>query len=104
MRGESMTHRHLAAARLAALTLLTAAVTLAVAQQPASPPATPAETPAASEAAPSGTDDAKAQAPAEAETPGSAPPKPATAKGSPQRFEPTEKVRPDFDVAFPIDI
>ena len=26
------------------------------------------------------------------------------AKGSPQRFEPTEKVRPDFDVAFPVDI
>jgi len=25
-------------------------------------------------------------------------------KSSPQRFEPTEKVRPDFDVAFPIDI
>jgi hypothetical protein len=30
--------------------------------------------------------------------------KPAAAKGSPQRFEPTEKVRPDFDVAFPVDI
>jgi hypothetical protein len=31
-------------------------------------------------------------------------PSPSTGKGSPQRFEPTEKVRPDFDVAFPIDI
>jgi hypothetical protein len=31
-------------------------------------------------------------------------PAPAAAKGSPQRFEPTEKVRPDFDVAFPVDI
>jgi hypothetical protein len=30
--------------------------------------------------------------------------RPAAAKGSPQRFEPTEKVRPDFDVAFPVDI
>ena len=30
--------------------------------------------------------------------------KPADAKGSPQHFEPTEKVRPDFDVAFPVDI
>ena len=33
---------------------------------------------------------------------GSAPPAPS--KSSPQRFEPTEKVRPDFDVAFPVDI
>ena len=30
--------------------------------------------------------------------------KPASATGSPQHFEPTEKVRPDFDVAFPVDI
>ena len=29
---------------------------------------------------------------------------PVAAKGSPQHFEPTEKVRPDFDVAFPVDI
>jgi hypothetical protein len=27
-----------------------------------------------------------------------------TSKSTPQHFEPTEKVRPDFDVAFPIDI
>jgi hypothetical protein len=33
-----------------------------------------------------------------------APAKPAAAKGSPQRFEPSERVRPDFDVAFPVDI
>jgi hypothetical protein len=32
------------------------------------------------------------------------PPGPAAAKGSPQRFEPSERVRPDFDVAFPVDI
>ena len=36
--------------------------------------------------------------------PASAPDKPAAARGSPQHFEPTEKVRPDFDVAFPVDI
>jgi hypothetical protein len=29
---------------------------------------------------------------------------PTASKSSPQRFEPTEKVRPDFDVAFPVDI
>lgn len=29
---------------------------------------------------------------------------PTSAKPTPQHFEPTEKVRPDFDVAFPIDI
>jgi hypothetical protein len=29
---------------------------------------------------------------------------PTSSKSSPQRFEPTEKVRPDFDVAFPVDI
>ena len=33
---------------------------------------------------------------------GSSPP--TSSKSSPQRFEPTEKVRPDFDVAFPVDI
>ena len=32
------------------------------------------------------------------------PARPAAAKGSPQRFEPSERVRPDFDVAFPVDI
>jgi len=32
------------------------------------------------------------------------PPPPPSSKPSPQRFEPTEKVRPDFDVAFPVDI
>lgn len=32
------------------------------------------------------------------------PPGPAAAKGTPQRFEPSERVRPDFDVAFPVDI
>jgi hypothetical protein len=43
-------------------------------------------------------------APVDAATSGTAPAKPAAGKGAPQRFEPTEKVRPDFDVAFPVDI
>jgi hypothetical protein len=79
-----------------ALTILAAG--LAFAQQnvpaPAAEPATDGEdAPAAAAAAGDAgqADDAPAA-------------KPAAAKGSPQRFEPTEKVRPDFDVAFPVDI
>jgi hypothetical protein len=56
----------------------------------------PSESPTATPAAKAPT----APAGSEAATPA----KPAAAKGSPQRFEPTEKVRPDFDVAFPVDI
>jgi hypothetical protein len=60
----------------------------------------------AAEAAPGDADDSGADAvndTAPTDT-AAAPRKPATAKGSPQHFEPTEKVRPDFDVAFPVDI
>lgn len=66
------------------------------AQEPAATPAVPAPAGAAA------TGDEKAEAvPApDAATPA----KPAAAKGSPQRFEPSERVRPDFDVAFPVDI
>lgn len=70
------------------------------AQDPPAPP--PASSPPAADNAarpdPSGQRDA--------EPAGTAPPAraPAAGKGSPQRFEPTEKVRPDFDVAFPVDI
>ncbi len=80
--------------------LLALAAVTALAQQ--APPAAPAANPPASAStpAPSGTPPAKASAPA-AET---LPPAPASSKPSPQRFEPTEKVRPDFDVAFPVDI
>lgn len=39
-----------------------------------------------------------------AKSPDAPPPGPAAGKGSPQRFEPSERVRPDFDVAFPVDI
>lgn len=56
-------------------------------------PATPASTPAA-DAANSGREAAP-----DGETPAPAPKGP-----SPSRFEPTEKVRADFDVSFPIDI
>ena len=46
------------------------------------------------------------QAPAEpaAATPKSEANKNAPAADSPERFEPTEKVRADFDVSFPVDI
>jgi hypothetical protein len=79
------------------------AASYAVAQQstPTRPaPAETTEAPATDAAAASGNE--KSTGPdAEASK---APAKPAAAQGSPQRFEPTEKVRPDFDVAFPVDI
>jgi hypothetical protein len=88
------------------------AATLAVAQQPAAGPAqTPPPAPPASDTAagPGKPDVAEAKPPIdEDKTPEASatekPRKPAAATGSPQRFEPTEKVRPDFDVPFPIDI
>jgi hypothetical protein len=93
-----------------------AAATLAVAQQPTPAPA-PAQTPPTSPPStdpatePGKPDVAEAKPPVvddKAKTPEASasekPRKPATATGSPQRFEPTEKVRPDFDVPFPIDI
>ncbi len=76
---------------------------LAFAQQnvpaPTPAPSAPAATAPAAGAEPDG-DDAAATGP-KAEAPAA---KPVAVKGSPQRFEPTEKVRPDFDVAFPVDI
>ena len=91
------------AARIAALAMAIFGV-VAGAQQapapskPAADPAPPAATPA-TPATPVATPPASPASDAEA-----VPPPPATGKGSPQRFEPTEKVRPDFDVAFPVDI
>lgn len=94
----TLPHR-LLAPRLVLALLLCAVATAAVPQQqpaapaePAAPPATPAATtPPAAEAAPPAT-----------------PPKPApkapAGTSSPARFEPTDKVRADFDVSFPIDI
>lgn len=89
-------------APLIGLTILAAG--LALAQQnlpdPTPAPAGPAaKAPAAGTEA--GGDDQADKAKAGEEAPVA---KPVAAKGSPQRFEPTEKVRPDFDVAFPVDI
>jgi hypothetical protein len=69
-----------------------------VAQVPPAPP--PAASPVPAPGGPKADGkDAAAQDPDAAPAPG-----PAAAKGSPQRFEPSERVRPDFDVAFPVDI
>ena len=88
-------------APLIGLTILAAGLAFAQQNLPASTPA-PAEPAATAPAAgaQAGGDDAAA-AKAGDEAPAA---NPAAAKGSPQRFEPTEKVRPDFDVAFPVDI
>lgn len=93
--------RPLSFAPIVALAIL--AVGIAYAQQnlpvppkPAAQPA-PADTAAAADGEPAAGTDPQDGAPTAA-------PSPTTGKGSPQRFEPTEKVRPDFDVAFPVDI
>ncbi len=103
--------RPISLAPVIALAIL--ATGLAIAQQnlPVPPPKAPAPEAATDDAAKPAGDDAAKPAGDEAatnaatatgnETP---PAKPVAAKGSPQRFEPTEKVRPDFDVAFPVDI
>jgi hypothetical protein len=89
-------------APLVGLTILAAG--LAFAQQnvpaPRPGPTDPAAT-APAAGAEAGGDDKAAAGKTVAEAPAD---KPVAAKGSPQRFEPTEKVRPDFDVAFPVDI
>jgi uncharacterized membrane protein len=81
-----------------------AGVTVLRAQEPpaATPPATVSPAPAA---APAGTNPA-VPAPAVATDPkpaGKASEPPASTS-TPSRFEPTEKVRADFDVSFPVDI
>jgi hypothetical protein len=88
--------RPISLAPVLALTLLAAGIAFAQQQLPATAPA-PASMPAP-------TDTAPASAGEDAAVPDAPPERPATAKGSPQRFEPSEKVRPDFDVAFPVDI
>lgn len=96
--------RPLPFAPLVALAVL--AVGIAYAQQnlpaPAAPPTTkpaPADTATPPDDAPAGESNSAGNEPAPAPAPS-----PTAGKGSPQRFEPTEKVRPDFDVAFPVDI
>jgi hypothetical protein len=94
--------RPLSFAPIVALAIL--AVGIAYAQQnlPA-PPKPAAAEPAPAEAATPATDESAAGTDTQ-DRASTATPSPTTGKGSPQRFEPTEKVRPDFDVAFPVDI
>lgn len=95
--------RPLPFAPLIALALL--AVGIAYAQQNLPvPPAPVAKEPAAAGNAAPPTDAAPADDAPAANDAARPAPSPAAGKGSPQRFEPTEKVRPDFDVAFPVDI
>ena len=83
-------------APLIGLAILAAGLAFAQQNVPAPTPAT-----AAADGTETGGDDKSATTKTGDEAPGA---KPVAAKGSPQRFEPTEKVRPDFDVAFPVDI
>jgi hypothetical protein len=95
--------RPISLAPVIALAIL--ATGLAIAQQnlPVPPPKAPAPEAATDDAAkPAGDESATNAATATGDE--TTPAKPVAAKGSPQRFEPTEKVRPDFDVAFPVDI
>jgi hypothetical protein len=101
--------RPISIAPVIALAIL--ATGLAIAQQnlPVPPAKAPVQEPATGAAAKSPGDEAgpgNEAPPGNQSAPGSEAPsaQPAAAKGSPQRFEPTEKVRPDFDVAFPVDI
>jgi hypothetical protein len=90
-------------APLIGLTILAAG--LAFAQQNLPVPPTPAPTEPAATAPAAGAEAARDSDAAAGKSGDGAPAaKPAAAKGSPQRFEPTERVRPDFDVAFPVDI
>lgn len=77
--------------------------------KPATPPAaTPAKPAAAESATPKGDEDPKGREDdAAADKAAAGKPKPAATaadKSSPQRFVPSEQVRADFDVSFPIDI
>ena len=74
-----------------------AGITVLRAQEP---PATPSPAPAAGPATPEPAAPAPAADPKAADKTNP----PATSTSTPARFEPTEKVRADFDVSFPIDI
>jgi hypothetical protein len=83
---------------------------------PAKPAATPAATPAPAAAKPAATESATPKSDEDsgvkegdkaADKAAAGKPKPAASaadKSSPQRFVPSEQVRADFDVSFPIDI
>jgi hypothetical protein len=90
---------------LAAATVLRAQETPPAAPAPAAPTPEPAESPPGEPA----TDETQDEGAAAVEQPAATnPPAPADRTRpvgpTPGRFEPTEKVRADFDVAFPIDI
>ncbi len=72
-----------------------------VAEKPAAPEAKPDAPPAGGDAPQA---QAQAQAEEEEETLPPLPPEAANAGPAPQRFTPSEKVRADFPVSFPIDI
>ena len=78
-----------------------AGITVLRAQEP---PATPSPAPAAGPATPEPAAPASAPTPAADPKAASKTNPPATSSSTPARFEPTEKVRADFDVSFPIDI
>ena len=84
---------------LGAVALL-AVVGVLRAQEPASPPPASAPAPAAN---PPATNPPAANPPAST-APAAATPPAAKSGRTQDRFEPTEKVRADFDVSFPIDI
>ena len=90
--------RPISLAPVLALAILAAGIAFAQQQLPEAAPA-PASAPA-----PARTRACRRRAGEDAPVPDAPPARPAAAKGSPQRFEPSEKVRPDFDVAFPVDI
>ena len=101
--------RPISIAPVIALAILAAGIAIAQQNLPVPPPAqaVPAagdDTAGTSATGVDAADPAAADASASDETGDGKPSKPVAAKGSPQRFEPTEKVRPDFDVAFPVDI
>jgi hypothetical protein len=89
-------------APIVALAILAAGIAYAQQNLPAPPKPAAAEQAPAGAAAPASGEPAVGTDPQENAS--KAAPSPTTGKGSPQRFEPTEKVRPDFDVAFPVDI
>ena len=86
--------------------LLAVGPTLAADTQSTNPPAkdTAATRTATPQAAPAPTAASPAPADAAAGKSEDKAPAPSSSKPSPQHFEPSEKVRPDFDVSFPVDI
>lgn len=92
--------RHLQGVLLALAALLAAVTVLRAQETPQVPAAERPAAPVPATAAPSGSTVAK---PPDASSATAVEP-PAPKGPSPARFEPTEKVRADFDVSFPIDI